>query len=415
MFSSFLKLSSATLLAQVISFLIMPMITRMHTPVSLGEYQYLTTLSLVLLPFVSGKLDDSIKSAASRHQAINNLQFAIQFSVIALILFSLLLLGAAYFLVQSRLSWLVAYLPLLVLFLALSTIFQYAMALLTNEKQYGLQSTYTITKSSISNGLKLVLSYFSPTGFSLVWSLILTELLQVVRLLVLNNKIRLSFFFKFNKDIFFLRLSRLKNYPLYATPAAILGILMNWFPILVAGYFYGAAYTGLLGLAFMVVNTPVYPFISVLRTVCFGEIARDKTKSKMLKIYSRSFMLALLPVVTGLIVLGYWGVELFQLIFGERWGEAGKYAFICFIPISLSFLLSPIYSTLNHFFGFQRLFLINNMIVTSLGISITSFIGYSAQSFEVFLIAFAATMSVNHISLILISVYLTSLKIKAET
>ena len=79
------QLVSASLLAQVISLGIMPIITRLHTPESLGKYQYFTTLALVITPVISGSLALAIKSSSSSYRALVNLKLAMKLYFIFLI------------------------------------------------------------------------------------------------------------------------------------------------------------------------------------------------------------------------------------------------------------------------------------------------------------------------------------------
>ena len=406
MFKPLLQLASANILAQIISFSVMPIVTRLHTPDSLGKYQFFITLALVLTPFVSGSFAIAIESSPSNYRALINLKLAMQFSLVIILILSVVSPFLMLIIAQSKIDWFTFYLPLLIIFMYLSANFQFAMAFLTNSSNYGSQSTYTITKSGISNILKLFFSLLSKTGFSLVWALLITEIFQIMRVLRVNYKSMFKFLTNFNWYAFKRSLIALKVYPTYVTMGTVLSILMNWFPILITGILYGPKYAGLLGLAFMVVNTPIYPFISALQNICFGELARERTSEKLISVYKKTIVLSLLPSIFGLIILNYYGEELFSIIFGEKWRIAGKYAFICFIPISFSFILSPVYNTLNHFFSFQKIFFWINFISLLIGGTATSYIGYNSFEFSWFLIAFAITMSVSHLALFLISVSL---------
>lgn len=407
MFKSLLQLASANILAQIISFSIMPIITRLHTPDSLGKYQFFITLALVLTPFISGSFAIAIESSTSKHRALVNLKLGMQFSFIVLIALIIISPIIMFLLSISQIDWFTFYLPLLVIFMYLSANFQFAMGFMTNSRSYSNQSTYTITKSGVSNILKLCFSLISKTGFSLVFALVITELFQVYRVVRVNYKGIKSFLIRFKWRVFKRNFFEVKIYPTYVTMATVLSILMNWFPILITGIFYGPKYAGLLGLAFMVVNTPVYPFISALQNVCFGELSRSRTPNKLKSIYKKSMLIALVPCILGLYILYKFGGELFSVIFGSEWTSAGRYAFICFIPISLSFILSPVYNTLNHFFSFQKLFFWINCIMLFIGSFATSYIGYNSYDFDLFIIVFAFTMSIGHLILFSSSVILT--------
>ena len=405
LFRPLMQLASASMFAQIISFCVMPFITRLHTTDSLGKYQFFATSALILIPFISGSFTYAIKNSQSNYRALINLKLAVQFSFIGLILlFSCL--PILILLLRSRIDWFIPYLPLLFIFVYLSANFQFATALLINNRNYNTQSAYTVSKSIISNLFKLIFSFYSKSGFSLVLALIVTELFQVLRIISHNYRGIFKFLIKFKWYRFKSELSNNKVYPTYVTMTSVLGILMNWFPILITGILYGPKYTGLLGLAFMVVNTPIYPFIAALQNVCFGELGKDRTRHRMIIIYMKSMIISLIPSICGLYILGLYGERLFILIFGEDWGEAGKYAFICFIPIALSFILSPIYNTLNHFFSFQKVFFWINLLFLLIGFSVTFYIGYESYDFELFLLAFALTMIASHLVLFFVSIFL---------
>lgn len=414
MYKPLLQLASASLLAQIISFSVMPIITRLHSPESLGQYQFFTTVALVLTPFVTGSFQFAIKSSKTRHRALVNLKLAMQFSFLFFCLLFLVSLLSIPFLLKSSLSWFALYSPLVVFFVLISANFQFAMSYLTNERSYSGQAKYSVTKSVISNSLKLAFSYFSKSAFSLVLAVVLTEVFQVARLIRHSYRSLLGSLLNFNLKFLKRGVYKERRYPTYVTFTSVLAILMNWYPILITGFFYGPEYAGFLGLAFMVVNTPVYPFIGALKNVCFGELARDFSPNKCVSVYRKSFAVAIFPCVLGITVLGFYGGDVFSFVFSKEWEVSGFYAFVCFFPISLSFLLSPIYSTLNHFLGFQKVFFVINLSVLMAGVIATSYVGYIGGDFTWFLVCFAATMSINHLLLFAFSLYFTSAKLKLE-
>lgn len=391
----------------------MPIITRLHTPITLGEYQLFTTVALILSPFTTGSIHLAIQSSNSKYSALVTLKLGVQYSFLTFILLLALLPLEALILQAVNLSWFAYYLPLLFIYLLLAANFQFAMAYLTNSRDYGTQSTYSITKSGISNSLKLVLSrYFSATSLSLILPLILTEIMQLVRVVGRDYKKLFKFFSNFSLFDFKRMLNGRKVYPTYVSLTSSISIIRNWFPILVTTSLYSPKYTGLLGLTFMVINTPVYPFISALQTVCFGELAHDKSSKRMFSVYKKSFLLAIIPAISGLIILSLFGEKLFSIIFGKEWIKSGSYAAICFFPIALSILLSPIYTTMNHFFSFQKLFFCINLIFLAIGLTVTTFIGLNNLPFEYFLIAFSITMSINHLALFVITILLSYKKLR---
>lgn len=413
MFRAFTQIAGASMIAQLLTILVMPLITRLQSPDSLGKYQLFATIALVVTPLVTGSLDLAIKNSSSNYQAASNLKVAMQYSLLVSLI--LLLLYPIFFLVLSgtELDWFIAYLPLLYIFVYLSANFQYAMAHYNSKKNYGTLSTYTLTKSIALNSLKVTFSIFLKSGNGLILALVLTEFLQLVRVLRLNYSNAYRTLSVINWEIFTRRLAKNRVYPTYVSTSSFVSILMNWYPVLLTGAFYGSYYAGLLGLAFMVVNTPVYPMISALQSVCFGELAREKTEKKLLAVYGKSMFLGAIPAVFGLILLGFYGEKLFGLIFGNEWNVAGDLAFISFVPVSMALIFSPIYDTLNHLFSFQKIFLILKSMFLLVGGTVTTSLAYYAYDFKYFLMSFSIAMSFMHLVLFLLAVYLARIKMRS--
>jgi len=307
---------------------------------------------------------------------------------------------------DTSLSWFVGFVPLVIIFCFFSSIFQLILAYFVNIRNYNKISVYTASKSILSNFFKITFSCLSKSGFSLVWGMILTEIIQVYglsRQSLLTYSLKL---FKFNRKLMLKELYNLRDYPTYISLSSVITILMNWFPILITGVLYGPEYAGYLGLAFMVVNTPIYPFINALQSMCFGELAGSRDKFNFFRVYRISIIVALSISLMGLVILGFYGEELFKVIFGSTWKRAGSYAFICFFPISAAFIFSPIYSTLNHFYGFQRVFFKIQFSVLLLGVGLTLYIGTADFPFVDFITWFSVVMSINHIALMAAALYL---------
>lgn len=381
----------------------MPIITRLHTPHTLGEFQFFTTVALLLAPLMSGSFAIAIKSSKNRYQSYLYLKAGIFYTVF--FLFILIAISPIILILinESGVSWFSEYYFLLIFFVFLSCNFQFAISIMINLKKYKEQSVLEVKKSIVFNSLKLMLSYYSKTAFSLVYALVISEFIQLLlvlrknifllkRIILLSKKINLKKEFNI-----------LRKYPTYVTFSNIISIFFNWFPILIAGYFYGSYNIGLLSLAFTVVNTPIYPFITILQSICFGELSRGGINKKSIKIYKKIFIIALIPSVFGLIVLHSFGEVLFSFVFGDVWYKAGSYAFYCFIPVSISMIFLPFYSTLNQILGLQKTFFKVQVGLLILMIGVFFILLYNNLNFDFFIIFYSSSMVIVHILLFLIS------------
>jgi O-antigen/teichoic acid export membrane protein len=134
-------------------------------------------------------------------------------------------------------------------------------------------------------------------------------------------------------------LKRFKNFPIYNLPTHIISILGEKAPIIFFTGFYGTHVVGLYGLAFTIVRLPMTLIGKAVGDVFFAEAASvgkknpKRLKSLSNKLISRLALIGFAPL--GLLLL--LGPQLFRLVFGEGWYEAGIYARI--ISISLFFIL----------------------------------------------------------------------------
>ena len=404
MIKNLFQLISSGAAAQAISLIIMPIITRLHSPESLGQYQFFTTLALVIAPFFSGGFAFAIKSSSSLHVALTTLKTAVYFSIIFLL--SLILISPIIILILkiNNLSWFIPYLIFLLIQLFVSVNLQFGLAFLNFNRQYSLLSKLAITKSISQNSLKLGFSLMNPHSLSLILPLIIADLIQALRLVKPSN---LKFILRFKYKKFKKDLLRLRVFPTFVAPTSSISIILNWFPILVTASLYGDYYAGMLGLVFMSLNTPTYPIIDSLKTLCYGEFKNPNNLKQIINIYSKSMLIAAIPSLLGIVILYFYAEPLFGFVFGKKWEPAGLYALICFIPISLSFMLSPVYSTLSHFYSFQQVFLWINLFCLILASIITTYIAFKAYDFWYFLISFSVIISINHIVQFIAAVLLT--------
>lgn len=395
------KLTSANLLGQLISILVMPIITRIHNPASLGEYQFFTTISLVLAPFVSGSFGMAIINSSSKEIAINNLKVGVRYSVYTTLFFLTITPILIYFLNNSKLDWFLYYLPLVILFVFFSVNFQFINSYLNNEKKYEKITKMTFEKSVVSNFLKVFFSIINKSAISLTVALIVTEIFQIYKFIKKSN---IKKIISMSNDSFLDELKKNKNYPIHYTGYSIVSILMNWFPILITGYYYGAHYAGILGLSLMVVNTPIYPIISTLQNICFGELSRVDSMTDYLIVYKKIFFIALFPAAFGIIFLFLYGETIFGLLFGKIWSEAGLYAAISYIPISICLIFSPIYSHLCLKMHIQNVFFGVNVLIFICSLIFAIMISFTDLGFIYFVISCALFMTLNHIILFIVSI-----------
>ena len=120
-------------------------------------------------------------------------------------------------------------------------------------------------------------------------------------------------------------------------------------PTLIIANSYPLSIVGLFALANRMLQMPMALFNSGLSQVFLKSASVDNSqkniKNLVLKIFSRLMMFGLLPIL----VVSLIGEELFSIIFGSQWSEAGRYIQILSFWCFSAFLVQPLAHLINIF------------------------------------------------------------------
>ncbi len=131
----------------------------------------------------------------------------------------------------------------------------------------------------------------------------------------------------------------------------ILTVLLNYgtqhFFLLWIGIYFGASIVGHVGLAQRVLLAPV-AFVGTSILDLFKKKARDEYTSHghCRKVFRNFFFILAALVTVPFSIIFFYGEQLFPLIFGPEWMEAGKYAKILSLIMLFRFVASPLSYTL---------------------------------------------------------------------
>ena len=142
---------------------------------------------------------------------------------------------------------------------------------------------------------------------------------------------------------------RYKSFPIYGTWSVLVSSLMLQLPTLIIANYYPLSIVGLFALANRMLQMPMALFNSGLSQVFLKSASVDNSqkniKNLVLKIFSRLMMFGLLPIL----VVSLIGEELFSIIFGRQWSEAGRYTQILSFWCFSAFLVQPLAHLVNIF------------------------------------------------------------------
>ncbi len=354
--NSFLKnigiIFSGNALAQVIPYLLSPVLSRIFSPNEFGVFSnYLAGAALISI-IASGGLEYSLVLPKKGHEA-KNLFFAaflLNVCVFFLSIFVFLMLKfptkSVYYLV-----------PLSAFFLAGQRILSYWQ---NRNKNYKQIAKAAVVRSAVSAPSQIGFSFLKLASFSLILGDILGQLLKFWLLLKSLKISRQDFNFKQIKA----SLANYRQFPKFAMPSELFNHFSIQLPILLLIPFFGASAAGLYFLPQKLMSAPLNLLGNAISQVFFKDAADIRHHPQMLTRFSTDLFRKLFSfgIVPFSIIL-FFGKEIFSFVFGVKWLQAGIFAQMISPWLFLVFVFSPLSS----------LFMVKNELKLSLKLNILLF------------------------------------------
>ena len=391
-----LKLSTGDFLAQLISIGAIPVITRIYSPIEYGHFSIFFSVTMMLFPISSLQYHAAIMLPTDRKEAINIMGLAL----LSVVIFSILTAGAIWLLSESDLisqnwSWLITsgycwFIPVGVLILGCAYVFVYWTI---REKKFNNLALSRVTESVIDRSITLTAGFLSNAGtLGLIAGRIVGPFVTLCYLAYAVAKHDIWHIWKTlgEKETFRLAV-KYRNFPLYSTFSIFCNSAARELPVLVLAAFFSPVVTGFYALGLRVLNMPMLVIGDSISKVFFQKACEDRGEVDRLATgASRLFGYLIYLSLPFILILVVYGKEIFQIVFGSAWTEAGVYAQILGLSFLAMFLYRPI-SVLFDVYERQRaklLFNINLFLFRTLAVLAGA---YFAESPYIALIAMAAT------------------------
>lgn len=321
-------LAGGTALAQAVTVLVSPLLTRLYNPAEFGTYMVYTSVLSVLVVLASLLYDQAVPLPEEERTAAHLLVLALGgvLSMSVLVTLAVWLFGAPlvrWAQADAWASWLWV-LPFGVLgggtYLALSS---WAV----RRQRFGVLATTKWQQSGTLVGGQLGLGWLGAGTFGLLFGDVLgrvagsgTLLRQVVRAdaALLRSVTRAELWAVAR---------RYRRFPLLTGPSTLLNLLGLQLPVLLLAGLYGPLIVGLYALAQRVLGMPVQVLATSVAEVYMAELARVRhtAPERMRPLFlrtCRNMLLLGLPFAGVLVLLA---PAAFGWVFGSDWTEAGRY------------------------------------------------------------------------------------------
>lgn len=402
-----LTLLSGSAAAFLIGYAAKVVLLRLYTPADFGLYEFIVAIVGILIPVSSLRYEDAIVLPASDAEARDVLGVAVMAGV-GVITLTFLLVPLSGLLARTVgepavAAWIWT-VPILLLVMRASKV---AELWLTRRNRFARISTATFLQSAtmtavrIAAGIRsagpggLIAGFGIGHGFGALvnGSAAVGDLRRVPGRMTLAGIRRAA--------------ARYRRFPAFSAPATLVAALATRLPFLLLLFWFDREVLGRFGQAFNVMYIPLALLAAAVGQVFFVRATEASGRGELpglaRTVHERLIVMAFLPVVS----LAAAGPDVFEVLFGPAWSEAGRYT----AWIAAWILLTSIASPLTRLFDVlerQRTDLAVNLVMLVVIVS-ALVLGGSTGSVRMTLLALGTAGAVVRFGQIVVSLRLAGL------
>jgi O-antigen/teichoic acid export membrane protein len=334
------------MLGQLLPIALYPIITRLYSPENLAVLGLYMSMVNVLLALSTGSFEFSIMLPKKEEESINLFSLVVIISCINCLLF--FLIGLLFkdeildFFNNRAISPWILFVPLSVFLLSINNSFTYFF---NRQKKYKLIAINKVNKNWGMSIAQLSFGFSGLKKIGLVSGQLIGDTLSTLLLGI--NFIRYNHF-SFLKQHFSRSLIRklvveYKKFPLFTMPTVLMNNMSSEILTILTAIWFNSGLTGAYWLTIRILSAPMALIGGALSQTFFQkftEIINGGTqdpKPFVLRIWMILFSIAIVPLT----IIFIWGEDLFVIIFGEDWRQAGKIASIVAPMTLFTFMSSP--------------------------------------------------------------------------
>ncbi|MGB3908437.1 MAG: oligosaccharide flippase family protein [Methanomethylovorans sp.] len=387
--SDVLTLVGGTTFAQIVTILASPVLTRLYTPDEFGTWALLISITTIIGIIACMRYEFSIMLPESDKEAINLLGLSL---TIVCIITAISILPIYFFkneiVVMLNSPQLADFLWMIPIIIFVNGFFQALNYWNSRTKHFKRLSFAQVSRSLSTTGTQIVSGFlrYPLSGGLIVGSVVG----YTVSTLVLGGQIWKDdkYFIKANlhPQKFIQGLKRYKKFPLIDTWSALLNSISWQLPAFLLAFYFSPAVVGFYSIGFRILQLPMSFIGSSLNQVFFQRASVASSQGNLSSLVETVFKLLVVIGLFPILTLTFVGSDVFSVIFGSSWAEAGVYAQILSIWAFVWFISSPlssIYVVLEkQQFGLK--FNIFNFITRLLSLGIGGFIGNARVALALF-------------------------------
>lgn len=359
MIGKILSILSGSIIAQFITFSVLPLLTRLYDPSDFGVLAAYSSI-VGLLMAVSAMSYPSSLVIASKGLEVN---IIIIISLAVSVLSSLFFFITAFFLKEFFLGYvgladirIIFFVPIAIFG---AVLFQILRNILIRYQKFKLISYNLVFTTVLFSLIKVVGAFFSVKYLVLIVSFSVNYFIQALILLI-RNKAFFKCFFNMagvtlteTKAVFF----KYIDFPKYRTPKTLTYLLGESLPIFFITKKYGVEVAGYYSLARLTLGAPISLIGQSVVDVVYSTVASKRDNA--LSILKRLYFFYAPIIITGALFLLFFSNDVFVFVFGDEWGPAGEsssvlsYWLLAFLLVRPLYACIPVYEMQKQEFHFE--------------------------------------------------------------
>lgn len=338
-------LISGSVIAQIIGLLMSFVLARIYSPADFGTLEQFAMVLAILGVAATGKYEFAIllPKEDERAEALKNLaiRFSLVFSISTGVVFVLTRNAWAEFYSNPELSIAFLFVGLGLFSFGLTNTLTYS---LNRAKDYKSITTSKVLFMGVSEPLKLLFSFFSISGLSLVGAVIFGHIATST---YLSTKVKWIGRLKENKKLQKWVAKEYKEYPQFNFPGSLLNRAAQWAHIALFSAFFGLEAIGLLAICRRVAMAPLSIVGTSFSQVYYKRLTEIEDPKQLKKSYWNNLKYLLLICSAMIGVVWLLPQNTMGFLFGQEWTVAMDYLKILIFWFALNFAVSSL-SFVNH-------------------------------------------------------------------
>lgn len=335
-----IQLITGTSLAQGINFLFNIYLTRIYAPEDFGKFFLFMNILSVIFIFSTFKLDIEIVKSANADEINNNVKLAYQInllvSFVSVVLLLILWKWNFFNLHQFSLFWILSAFFIVYLQTSVQILWMYCV----KQKLFSFQSKYKIFEALSLNIMYVLFQSLRSFGLLIanIFNLIITNFILVIGIKKHFNfwsNVRELVTVRGIKEV--IRIFKRQKFYMFQSILEVLQVSLIPF------YFsLDLKLIGYYSLTMRVLQVPMRFLSMPISQVFFSEMSDRKVKqNNMSGLFRKTLWMMCIISVPMVLVIVFFGPDLFGIVFGSNWTYSGKLSQIFILWIIFDFIKAP--------------------------------------------------------------------------